>query len=507
MKNLIADIVVEMQIDIDKEQNTQAIDTLIHLGAGRCSELDDYLALQPHRLLLVEADPLLAEDLNARTAGLTQVQVMCAAVAGQPGPATFHRYSLSEVNSLHSASGLLALFPGLKTVEQLQVEKVSPAKLLQPLQLQANQENRLVIDLPGEELPVLQALEATKLLDLFGQLYLHCGKDSLYKGCEKASHVLCWLKNHGFEPLGENHSLDPDRPCWTLQRNTLQVKNHELQNQVKVLQAQLEQAVDLNEVQSKQISDLHAQIHRLTQDQDAKADLINERQVRIEQLTKARDEQAKLATGQQQQMELLTKAKDEQAKLIFELQAQVEQLTSEREESAKRQKVDNAIKQKLDASAKLVAELQAQVQQLTQERDAHVKLASERQQEIAKLTSARDEQVKLAGDRQDQIDALILSQDEQAHQQKDLKKLNESQKTQIDQLEKEKQQLQYQLTNVKKKNDEVIKTAEDRKQRIEQLEQDIAEKGYRQQLLDEELIKAEAQIELINDLLIREKNF
>jgi hypothetical protein len=223
----------------------------------------------------------------------------------------------------------------LKTVEQRPVEAVSPAVLLQPLQLQADRENRLVIDLPGEELPVLQALKATKLLHRFGQLYLHCGKDSLYKGSEKASHILYWLKNHGFEPLGVNHSLDPDRPCWTLQRNTLQLENYELQHQVKALQAELERAVEANNEQSKQVSDLNARIHRLTRERDANTKLIGERQALVEQLTKTRDDQAAMATEQQQQVAQLTKAKDEQAGLICELQAQVLQLTGERDEQAK----------------------------------------------------------------------------------------------------------------------------------------------------------------------------
>ncbi|HEX6827382.1 MAG TPA: hypothetical protein VF104_00230, partial [Burkholderiales bacterium] len=61
------------------------MDTLVHLGAGLCSELDDYLAMGPRRLLLVEADPELAEALTARMANVPQAQVICAAVAGRPG--------------------------------------------------------------------------------------------------------------------------------------------------------------------------------------------------------------------------------------------------------------------------------------------------------------------------------------------------------------------------------------------------------------------------------------
>jgi hypothetical protein len=58
------------------------IDTLIHLGAGLCRELDAHLALQPERLILVEADPPLAEALSARTQGLERVDVRTARRGG-----------------------------------------------------------------------------------------------------------------------------------------------------------------------------------------------------------------------------------------------------------------------------------------------------------------------------------------------------------------------------------------------------------------------------------------
>ncbi|MBA1445494.1 MAG: hypothetical protein M3H12_16335 [Chromatiales bacterium] len=65
------------------------MDTIVHMGAGRCSELDDYLAAKPAHLLLVEADPQLAEALQARTTNHPQVEVINRVVAAQPGPATF----------------------------------------------------------------------------------------------------------------------------------------------------------------------------------------------------------------------------------------------------------------------------------------------------------------------------------------------------------------------------------------------------------------------------------
>jgi hypothetical protein len=171
-----------MNVNFDDVQLHQPIDALVHLGAGHCTKPDTCLRLQSKQLLLVEADPDLADMLLSRTDNLPQVEVSCAAVAGRPGTATFYRYNLPEAGSLHAASGMLQFFPRLTVVEQLHMETVSPVTLVQPLQLQVQQENHLVIDLPSEELPVLQVLHRAQQLHLFRNLRLmQCSREPLYR--------------------------------------------------------------------------------------------------------------------------------------------------------------------------------------------------------------------------------------------------------------------------------------------------------------------------------------
>jgi len=122
-----------------------AIHTIIHLGAGTCRELESYLTAQPARLLLVEADPQQADELQSRTQSLPQVEVRGAAVTTDANASILYRYNLPDVNSLHAPSGLWNLFPGLKLMDQIEVDTVSPADLIAPLQLRMQQENRLII--------------------------------------------------------------------------------------------------------------------------------------------------------------------------------------------------------------------------------------------------------------------------------------------------------------------------------------------------------------------------
>jgi hypothetical protein len=190
-----------------------AIETLVHFGAGQCSELDAYLALKPEKLLLVEADPQLAAALTARTAQLPNVQVVAKAVAAMSGAAIFYGYHLPGTGGLHPATGLLQLFPGLKALEPVEIEALGAATLIEPLQLVAQRDHLLVIDLPGEELPVLQALWEAKQLHLFSQVKLHCGREPLYEGAEPAARILCWLQENGFDLLSEEAPHDPDFPA------------------------------------------------------------------------------------------------------------------------------------------------------------------------------------------------------------------------------------------------------------------------------------------------------
>ena len=144
------------------------VDVLIHLGAGRCSELDDYLTLKPERIVLVEADPRLVTILNARVVEMPSVEVIQQAVSGQAGSQCFYRYNQPDTSSLHAPGPeLLKVFPGLRTLEEINLETMAPSTLLAQLNLQENRVNRLVIDIPGEELSVLKSLNESDHLQFF----------------------------------------------------------------------------------------------------------------------------------------------------------------------------------------------------------------------------------------------------------------------------------------------------------------------------------------------------
>jgi len=396
------------------------LDNLVHFGAGYCSELDHYMALQPEHVLLVEGDPKVASILRERTLGLAQVVINKSVIAGQAGAASFICYNLPGTGALHEVAALLDIYPGLRKVDEFPVHTVTASSLLNTLELQPEQDNLLVIDLPGEELPVLKELLQSEKLYLFKDINLYCGQQPLYETGEKASVILNWLESHGFDLSDKGSNQNSDRPCWMLRRNSLQQHYQALQKQLVKQKAAYDEQVRL----------------------------ANERQAQIEQLTKAKNEQARLANERQAQIEQLTKAKNEQVRLANERQAQIEQLTKAKNEQAR-----------------LANERQAQIEQLTKAKNEQLKLANERKTQIEQLTNAKNEQTHLAVSRQILCDQEKLRADNN----------------------------QQELQNKQKE--------------LEKLEQQLAELNQRLPMLDNEFVKAEAQIELIKDILIREKAF
>ena len=207
-------------------------------------------------------------------------------------------------------------------------------------------------------------------------------------------------------------------------------------------------------------------LQSLKQEHDEKVKLLAERQSRIEQMTQARDGQARLANERQAQIQQFTLERDETAKLLVERQSQIEQLT-----------------QGKDDQTRLANECQAMIQQITQDRDETAKLLSERQGQIEQLTQGKDDQTRLANERQSKIMQLAQERDEKT------KKILEQQIL-LDQANKS----IFELTSSIEKN----------AARARELEQTNSELQARHNLMDQEIIRAEAQIDLIKDVLLRD---
>jgi chromosome segregation ATPase len=215
------------------------------------------------------------------------------------------------------------------------------------------------------------------------------------------------------------------------------------------------------------------QVEKLTQERDAQTKLATDRQGQIGALTNERDEARKQAADAKGQIESLTKARDEQTKLATDHQAQVATLTKER---------DDARKQAADAKGL--------IEQLTK--------ASEDQVKIAKMSENQNNMLR------NECDELYKQNEQLIKERNKVSEQNLEYKNKIDQISLSIEVNTNQFTSLENKLIAAQSQIKGYEEQIDKLENEINESCKRQQLFRDEITRAEAQIELITNVLIRE---
>jgi FkbM family methyltransferase len=227
---------------------------IVHLGAGTGAALPSYLASGAGRIVLVEPEPDRAADLRALVAALPEpeaarVRVIEAAVAETDGTALLTVYNQPDASSLVSPTGLTEVYPGLRRIARVEVATISPATLWRRIALVPGLRHRLIVEVPGMEAFVLQALAGLRAplnapvdpagpaglagladpaalpvpdgLLAFEQIDLACGTEPLYEGAVPARQLVGWLQERGYVAAPEDPEADPDFRRVVLRQNPM----------------------------------------------------------------------------------------------------------------------------------------------------------------------------------------------------------------------------------------------------------------------------------------------
>ncbi|MFI3185863.1 MAG: hypothetical protein QX198_07770, partial [Methylococcaceae bacterium] len=260
--------------------------------------------------------------------------------------------------------------------------------------------------------------------------------------------------------------------------------------------------------QARFAGELQSRIDVLTQERDSHATLANDRQAQIDALTQAntlldqeksmfvkrsdaleaevaavtlvRDEQAGFAVELQSRIDLLMQERDSQTTLANDRQARIEALTH----------ANTLLDQEKSMFAKRRDALEAEVAAVTLVRDEQAGVAVELQSRIDRLMQECDSQTTLANDRLAQIEVLTQSNIMLNQEKSELNQARNEMNNFVAQHKAEIDQLQSQL--------------QQKEALIAKLQFDFAENDARQRVFNDEMIKAEAQIDLIKDVLLRE---
>lgn len=212
--------------------------TIVYIGAGLGQRLQEILATNPVRLILVEPHPIRARELRRQTADMGHVEVLEAAVTPVKAPSYLKAFNIPAFSSLRQPTGLQELFPGLNVVEELAVETVVPVTLVERNALEPGQGNRLILDAPGEEAAIVESLRNAENLDAFDSIDLHCGQAGLYEGNASVETLLERLAEQGYKIEQHDDAAERDRPRWRLSRNPLKVENLRLKREIEKLRKQ-----------------------------------------------------------------------------------------------------------------------------------------------------------------------------------------------------------------------------------------------------------------------------
>ena len=240
---------------------------LIYIGAGRGEKIEQLTRhFQVSQADLIEGQAPLVDALATRLEKEAVIRCQQAWVSADGHDATFYHYNLPEFDGLLKASGLKELFPNLKLRGSETVATVAVTELVERL-LAANSGNDhiLVLDVPGQELALLQALATAKLHRRFGHVEVVTCQEQWFEGVSTSAETQAALQAIGFTSVPANLTDDPDFPVFAGERDAVAEENFELREQVTKLTAELADAQAMN---AKLSDDLAAAEQQLAQERE-----------------------------------------------------------------------------------------------------------------------------------------------------------------------------------------------------------------------------------------------
>lgn len=316
-------------------------DTILHLGAGRCSEFPDWDATGARRIILVEADPEKARYLRAAYDQDERVEIVERAVSGTGGTALLRRFNVPRFSSLRKPAELLRLYPSLRTTDEIPVEALSPTALCEQIGVQKI--NWLLVDVPGEEWTTLREFHSQGLLEECDWVGVSVGDVSLFDGSSTVDEISAELQESGYELISRDDGSDPDRPRLVFRRDLTKLKNRELEKRVEDLAEELNKERDLRICVAAQLDERGREVAALKKERDEQIGTLKEQ---YEQERTAREAATKQGETYSEQLESLKSERDDLAGRVSELSSQIEERTKEvqqRDEDVRRVQSDASV--------------------------------------------------------------------------------------------------------------------------------------------------------------------
>ncbi|MEH6645930.1 hypothetical protein [Sulfitobacter sp.] len=358
---------------INQIDRTQDLDTIVYLGAGYGRDLPDLLGTRARRIVLVEPNPLLRSALEAVAAKENRVTVLPVAIAAQAGNASFNIFNAASYGSLRAPGGLLDVLPGLKVEEMITVKSITPQELFQSLELAPDAVHALILDVPGEDATVVDALAGMDVIP-FDHVMMCCTAKPLYEGLPASVDLPHTLDARHYKVVDQYLDDPVLLKFWLRHDDTQQALAHVQQSS------------------AAQVEGLQAEIATLTQQLDAAQENVGQRIKSLEQERGGLQAEIAALTGQlnaahENAGQRIENLEQERGSLQAEIATLTQQLGAAQETAA--QRIENLEQER----GSLQAEIATLTQQLGAAKEAAGQHAQERDQtrnemqaEITRLT-------------------------------------------------------------------------------------------------------------------------
>ena len=449
---------------------------------------------KPH-VWLVEADESQCRHLLHHVPDDGNWTVRCNVVADTPQPVIFYRASNPAESGLIPPQHLHALWPHL--AETAVLESANAATLNDLLTEAGQHLNWLFVDcLPAGR--ILQGAGDT--LDQLNVICVRVIANGYAQDVDKyaqQTHVDTYLRARGFVCAQAQSERHPglvqaiyvrDPAAW---RGQLAERGREIEALAEQLQGlqrdkaalaeQVAQAQALAQERAQAIEAANVALQQLQSEKAALDGQLAQIEQQVAALAQARDEQAQRRQAAEQGL----------AERQREIEAMAEQLRGLQRDKAELAEQVTQAQALAQERAQAIEAANAALQQLQSEKAALDGQLAQLQQQLGSLAQARDEH-----DQQRQAAEKRLA--ERARE-------NEALKADRGKLEEEKVALTRKIEEIQRLADERLKQVNDFKQQLEKLKAGEAEMVTRQQLMQQEITRAEAQLDLIKEILLRER--
>lgn len=451
---------------------------LVWLGAHTATEPNDLLQ-SAKRITLFEAREAACLALRQKLPH-EHIAVIHALLTVEKQTATFTEYNLAEFSATQQATGLHKLFPGLKALNTTPQTGTAVCDAISGLAL-SDDNNLLIVDIADSSLALLTAIGESNQLQSFSAIYVQTANEPLYAGAATTADITAFLQTQGYV-LQQTLGNDPDLPWLSFGLNPLWNSLQQAQETNNLISAELiqiklqlsaaQQEVIANKQHVEQVKSEHAQQMESVHAQlNASKQELPKQEARINEISTA-----------------LTAANKAKQDAEQQLTAIKQQLTATQQELA-------TAKQSIELTK---TEHKQQLETANTQMSASKQELQKQEARLNEINTALAAANKAKQDAEQQLAAI----------KQQLTK--DSFKIEIEKFQKTEQEQVKEISNLRADLEKVSKHASTRADKIAQLEKanrELNETNQQlencQQVLQQELLKAEAQIDIIKELLLK----